>query len=146
MRIMILGSMSFADKMVEAKEMLEQAGHHLMVSSFVANHLGKTHAESEAQALVEKEAGDAMRVDFEKLHHVDAVLALNYTKRGIENYVGGNTLMELGLAHVLHRKIFLLNPVPKIEYYQSEIHAMHPVILYGDLSLIRDEDMSSSVE
>ena len=128
--------MSFADKMLEAKDKLEAADHQVLVSSFVANHIGMTHAQSEAQALVEKANDDAMRVDFAKLHEVDAVLVLNYTKRGIENYVGGNTLMEMGLAHVLERKIFMLNPVPKIDYYQSEIEAMQPIILNGDLNLV----------
>lgn len=42
--------------------------------------------------------------------------------------------MEIGFVHVLNRKIFLLNPVPKVKYYQSEIEAVKPVILNGNLS------------
>lgn len=30
----------------------------------------------------------------------DAILVLNYDKKGIKNYIGGNTLMEMGFAHV----------------------------------------------
>ena len=41
----------------------------------------------------------------------DAVLVLNYDKKGIKNYIGGNTLMEIGFAHVLNQKIFLLKLV-----------------------------------
>ncbi len=133
---MILGSMTFAQQMLEQQQALEQLGHQVMISSFVANHLGKTATESEAQAIAEKATDDAMRVDFAKLHNVDAVLVLNYTKRGIDNYIGGNTLMEMGLAHVLNLKIFLLNPIPTIDYYQSEIEAMNPIVINGDLSLI----------
>lgn len=136
MRLMILGSMTFAQQMLEQQQALEQLGHQVMISSFVANHLGKTATESEAQAIAEKATDDAMRVDFAKLHNVDAVLVLNYTKRGIDNYIGGNTLMEMGLAHVLNLKIFLLNPIPTIDYYQSEIEAMNPIVINGDLSLI----------
>ncbi len=128
---MICGSMSFSDKMLQAKAQLESLGHESMVSSFVQNHVGKNQAESEAIALQEKMNEDAMRVDFEKLKHVDAILVLNYDKRGIPNYIGGNTLLEMGFAHILNRKIFLLNPVPEIPFYKSEIEAMHPVILQG---------------
>ncbi|MFH0873949.1 MAG: hypothetical protein V1846_03915, partial [Candidatus Komeilibacteria bacterium] len=66
----------------------------------------------------------------------DAVLVMNLDKRGIKNYIGGNTLMEIGFAHVLNQKIFLWNSIPKIEYYQSEIEAVKPVIINGDLSKI----------
>lgn len=136
MKLMICGSMSFADKMVEAKQQLESMGHEALVSSFVNSHRGLTAEQSEAQAIKEKHEEDAMRVDFEKLHHVDAILVLNYDKRGVANYIGGNTFLEMGLAHVLNRKIYLLNPIPDIPVYQSEILAMQPVILNGDLTKI----------
>jgi len=136
MRIMICGSMSFADEMLEAKETLEQISHDVLVSGFIANHVGLTHEQSERQVMKEKREDDAMRVDFQKLHHVDAVLVLNFEKRGIPNYIGGNTFLEMGLAHVLGRKIFLANPVPDIPVYRSEIEAMLPIVIGTDYSLI----------
>jgi len=62
---------------------------------------------------------------------------LNYDRKGINNYIGGNTLIEIGYAHILHKKIFLLNPIPEIEFYKSEIEAVRPVILNGDISKIK---------
>ncbi|PIN76615.1 hypothetical protein COV17_01795 [Candidatus Woesearchaeota archaeon CG10_big_fil_rev_8_21_14_0_10_36_11] len=47
--------------------------------------------------------------------------------------------MEIGFAHVLNQKVFLLNPIPEIPYYKSEIEAVKPVILNGDLSKISEE-------
>lgn len=44
--------------------------------------------------------------------------------------------MEIGFAHVLNQKIFLLNPIPDIRFYKTEIEAVKPVILHGDLSKI----------
>jgi len=67
----------------------------------------------------------------------DAVVVLNLDKHGIANYIGGNTFLEIGFAHVLNQKIFLLNPIPDIQFYKTEIEAMKPVILNGDLSLIK---------
>jgi hypothetical protein len=55
---------------------------------------------------------------------------------GIKNYIGGNTLMEMGFAHVLDQKIFLYNPIPEIPYYKSEIEAVKPTVIHGNLSLI----------
>jgi len=56
-------------------------------------------------------------------------------KNGIGNYIGGNTLIEMAFAHVLNKKIFLLNPVPEISY-KDEIIAMQPIILNGNLEKI----------
>ena len=44
--------------------------------------------------------------------------------------------MEIGFAHVLNKKIFMINPIPNIEYYRSEIEAVSPVILEQDLNKI----------
>ncbi len=65
----------------------------------------------------------------------DAILVLNFDKKGIKNYVGGNTLMEIAFAHVNNKKIYLLNPVPDLSY-NDEILAMYDVILNGDLTKI----------
>ena len=65
----------------------------------------------------------------------DAILVLNFDKKGIVNYIGGNTLMEIGFAHVNDKKVFLLNEVPEVSY-TDEILAMYDVILNGDLTKI----------
>ena len=66
----------------------------------------------------------------------DAILVLNLDKKGIQNYIGGNTLMEIGFAHVLNQKIFLYNPIPNIDLYKTEIEAMKPIIINKDLNKI----------
>ena len=45
--------------------------------------------------------------------------------------------MEIGFAHVLNKRIFLLNPIPKIRYYESEIKAVKPIILNGNIEKLR---------
>jgi predicted RNA-binding protein with PUA domain len=42
----------------------------------------------------------------------------------------------MAFAYVLDKKIFLLNPIPKISY-SDEIYAMKPIILNGDLTKIK---------
>ena len=56
-------------------------------------------------------------------------------KNKTKNYVGGNTLIEIGQAYVNNKKIFLLNPIPEVSY-RAEIEAIDPIILNGDLSAI----------
>ncbi len=79
---------------------------------------------------------DLIRDYFEEIKTGDAVLIVNDERKGIANYIGGNSFLEMAFAHVLHKEIFLLNPIPEMGY-SDELIAMQPVILNGDLSLIK---------
>ncbi len=136
MKIGIIGSMQFTDKMLEVKEKLQELGHNAFVTDLHKDMVGKTDDEIERIKLHQKHNMDAIREFWRMMQGADAVLVLNYDKNGIKNYVGGNTLMEIGFAHVLNQKVFMLNPIPEIPYYKSEIEAVKPIILNGDFSKI----------
>jgi nucleoside 2-deoxyribosyltransferase len=138
MKIGIIGSMQFTEKMIEYRDKLIKMGHDAFVTDLYKNLVGKTNEEKEKIKLHNKNNRDAIRVFWKAVQEADAVLVLNFDKNGIRNYIGGNTLMEIGFAHVLNQKIFLLNPIPDIPYYNTEIKAMKPIILNGDLKGIRN--------
>ncbi len=137
MRIGIVGSMQFTEKMLEIRDQLNKMGHDAFVTDLHAALVGKSDNEKEKIKLDQKNNSDAIRVFWRAMQGADAVLVLNYDKKGIKNYIGGNTLMEIGFAHVLNQKIFLLNPIPEIDFYKTEIEAVSPVIINGDLSKIK---------
>ncbi len=128
--------MMFTEKMLEAQQTLERLGHRVFVSGFSHSYVGKTDEEKAVLVLQHKYENDAIREHWEKIKQSDAILVLNYDRKGIANYIGGNTLMEIGFAHVLNKKIFLLNPIPAIDHYHSEIAAIRPTILQGNLLAI----------
>ncbi|MFA5954681.1 MAG: hypothetical protein WC817_04055 [Patescibacteria group bacterium] len=78
---------------------------------------------------------DSIRAYWNVINDCDVVLVANYDKKGIKGYIGGNVFLEMGFAHVLNKKIFLLNNIPKMSY-SDEIKAMQPIVLRGDLSKI----------
>ena len=137
MIIAICSSMAFAQQMINIKKQLESNGHDVHISDFVLDFLGKS--EKEKQELNKKNVleKDAIREFWNKIQKCDAILVLNYDRKGIKNYIGGNTLMEIGFAHVLHKKIFLLHDVPEIPFYKSEIEGVKPTILHDDISKIK---------
>lgn len=128
--------MQHTEKMLEARDTLASLGHDAFMTNLHKDFLGKTDAEKEKVKIHQKNHLDAIREFWKLMQGSDAVLVLNLDKHGIPNYIGGNTLMEIGFAHVLNQKIFLLNPIPEIPYYKSEIEAVKPVIIYGDYSKI----------
>ena len=78
-----------------------------------------------------------MRTHFSRVLAADAILVINHAKKGIEGYIGGNGLMEMGLAFQAKKRIYILNDVlPKHPFYE-EILGMRPVFLHGDLSGLR---------
>ncbi|MFH1326191.1 MAG: hypothetical protein ABIH48_01860 [Candidatus Falkowbacteria bacterium] len=137
MKIAICASMVFSEKQIETKKELEKLGHEVFVSGFINAYVGKDEKEKERLALFDKNEKDAMREFWEKIKKSDTILVLNHDRKEIKNYIGGNTLMEIGFAHVLNQKIFLYNPIPDVPYYKSEIEAVKPVIINGDLNLIK---------
>lgn len=137
MKIGVIGSMQFTEKMIEMKDRLIELGHQAFVTNLASPFVGKTDEEKEEIKLRQKFNQDAIREFWKMMQGADAVIVANYDKHGIENYIGGNTLMEIGFAHVLDQKIFLLNPIPEIPFYKSEIEAVKPVIINGNLALVK---------
>ena len=136
MRIGIIGSMQYTEKMLETRDELKKLGHDAFVTNLAAPFVGKTDDEKERIKIDQKNNQDAIREFWRLMQGADAVLVLNLDKHGIKNYIGGNTLMEIGFAHVLNQKIFLYNSIPEIPYYKSEIEAVQPIIINGDLEKI----------
>lgn len=136
MRIGIVGSMQHIEKMMELRDRLAKMSHDSFLTNLADPFMGKSDEEKERIKIHQKNNKDAIREFWRLMQGADAILVANFDKNGIKNYIGGNTLMEIGFAHVLNQKIFLLNPIPQIPYYKTEIEAVKPVIINGDLSKI----------
>ena len=79
----------------------------------------------------------AIKDHYEKIDWCDAILVINEEKRGIKGYVGGNTLIEIGVAFYLKKQIFIMNDVSSQLSYKQEILGMKPTVLNGNPSLIK---------
>lgn len=137
MKIGVAGSMQHTEKMVAIVKQLEAMGYKAFTSSFANKYLGKTDDEKEVLKLNHKYNHDAIREFWKPMQDADALVVANYDKHGIKNYIGGNAFLEMGFAHVLNQKIYLMNPIPDMPYYGTEIIAMKPIVLNGDLTRIK---------
>ncbi|MFH2019074.1 MAG: hypothetical protein ABII80_00435 [bacterium] len=136
MIITICGSMQFFSEMDTAKKQLETAGHTVYVPIEMNNpKLNEYFMKTDDERITAKIEYDFIREHFHKIESSEAILVLNHDKKGINGYVGGNTFLEMGYAFGIGKKIYLLRPVPKMDYY-TEMVAMQPVVLNGDLTKI----------
>lgn len=136
MKITICGSMSASKQMYEIGNYLTSKGHEVHLPENTEKYaLGAFTEENSHESVANKIHGDLIRGYFDKINNADAVIIANYDKKGIKNYIGGNAFLEAGFAHVLNKKLYFINDIPKIGY-MDELIAMQPVILKGDLDLI----------
>lgn len=147
MKITLCGSLAFIDKMNDLKKQLEEMGHEVKLPpTTVTDDKGNTipvvvlHQQrretKETSGWIWDHKAEAMRNHFDKVAWCDGVIILNETKHSTPHYIGGNTLMEMGLAFYLKKKIYLMNPIPELPYTE-EIIGMRPTVINGNLLLVR---------
>ena len=145
MRIVICGSINFVDDMKRIKEKLEGMGHEVILPASIDKFRINTF--EDAQELKEREdyidgvKANATVKHFDEVKNSDAILIVNVEKHGIKNYIGGATFAEVMFAFYENKKIFFLNPIPtdeRLAFWADELAVVHPVILNGDISLIKD--------
>lgn len=145
MKIVICGSIIFTPKIKEVADYLIEKGYEVelpITSQRIINgELTLEEFENEQKSSEEgasrKIRDDVIRRYYDIIKESDALFVVNLEKKGIANYIGGNTFLEMGFAHVLGKKIYLHNDIPDLSY-TDEIKAMQPIALKGDLSKIKD--------
>ena len=143
MKIYVLGSTTFVYSMVDTRDALINMGldgwiykdYDLLVQGKLPEQ--QELYDSGEKAIIKRQK-DYLRIHYKNILKSDAVLVVNEVKNGIENYIGGNVLIEMGQAYVNDKKIFLLYGTPTNSPYLDEIIAMEPICLNGDLELIKN--------
>lgn len=136
MKIFIICSKQFYNKVPAIKAQIEKAGHVVTMP----NCFDDPDTESRYRVLGHKEhsgwKSTMLKHSMDKIREIDAVLVLNFTKNGMENYIGGATFLEIYDAFRLNKKIYLFNEIPS-GILADEIKGFNPILINGDVSLIR---------
>lgn len=130
--------MRFAVEMLEYQRRLELRGHICLLPHETEKWAaGEFHEEDRLTFMVKRRiAYNLIRRYYEKIAESDAILVLNLTKNDIRHYIGANTFLEMGFAHVLGLRIYLLHQLPDNPFIRDEVEEMQPTILYGNLAHI----------
>lgn len=128
--------MQFHKEMGKVRDDLLARGYKVYVPGELDDlEKNESYMESDEERITAKIEYDFIREHFRRIKKADAILVLNYEKKGIPGYIGGNTFLEMGYAFGLGKKIYLLYPVPDMDY-KTEMHAIQPIILNGELAKI----------
>lgn len=73
---------------------------------------------------------------FREIIKSDAILVANFEKNKIKGYIGGNALMEMTVALLNKKPIFVLNPIDEELGIKEEVYGLNSIFLNGDLRII----------
>lgn len=137
--VTICSSSSFYKQANELQDELEALGFEVLVPNMAtAMKLENNYERKFFQPWLTDPTAYGVKADlihghFDKVAKADSVLILNGEKRGVKNYIGGNVLMEMGLAFHLGIPIFIFYDVPEESSFIEEIRGMLPTLLKGDI-------------
>lgn len=135
MKICICCSLSFTDEVLAIGKKLEALGHEVLLPNGVINRVAD---EADFDAVQVKIDTDVWHTHVNKIRASDAVLVCNFTKNGVQNYIGANSFAEIFVAKYFDKPVFALNPLPDQPYINDEIQAFEIEVVDGDLAKIKE--------
>jgi hypothetical protein len=134
MKILLICSKVFYNKLLDFKESLEKLGHEV----YMPNCWDCPETEAKYRGTTEHSRWKAsmMRRSEETIKNMDAVLVLNYDKNGHKNYIGGATFLEIYEAFRNNKKIFFVNDIPE-GMLKDELIGFNPIIINDQIKLIK---------
>ena len=143
MKIIISGSVEFAQQIKDLSEGLKTLWFETILppttEKILRGELSPEEVTKEKENMNFAEMtikNDAIRKFADLIKSADAILIANFGKHGIKDYIWWWSFLEMGFAHIFHKKIFILNGLPEIRYV-DEIKAMQPIVLNWDLHKIQ---------
>ena len=139
MKVMIVCSTAFYNKVDEVKEKLESMGHTICLPNCYGEEDNWNVANMNDEEM-SKFFNDMFHQSRNKIADVDAIVVLNYSKEKngkiLENYIGASTFLEMYEAFMNNKKIFMMNGYPD-NMLTDEIKGFAPIIINGDLNLVK---------
>lgn len=131
--LVVCGSMQFYAQMKELKARLENIGIQIIIPAN-EDEVIQTLEGDDLDKFKRQVSNAYLRKIRDK--HTLALLIVNEEKRGIKNYIGANTLVEIGMAFSWGKKVFILNDF--YEPLRDELRAWECEALKGDLTNLVD--------
>ena len=136
MKILICCSKYFYSEIKKIVGVLESRGHEISYPNsydepFMEERLKMLGPEDHV-----KWKSMMMWKDEDNIEPQDAIFVLNFEKKGVPNYIGGATFLEIYTAWKMGKKIFFYNPLPNCSF-SDELRGINPILIKGDLSLIK---------
>ena len=130
-KVLLHASLDFKNEMISARKYIESNGKFTVLLPELTRyqHIRDEHGDDETFTKIKN------RLTIQNISLVeqcDCLLIMNLNHRGIQNYIGGNSFLEMIIAFYLKKPIYLLNNIPEGMSYTEEIKSLYPIVI-GDL-------------
>lgn len=129
-KILIHASLDYKQAMLEAKYYIENNSCYCVILPELTRYQHIRDVQGDDQTFT-KIKNRLTKENFQNVEDCDALLILNYSHRGIENYIGGNSFMEMVVAFFLNKPIYLLNDIPEGMTFTEEIKSLFPIVVHS---------------
>ena len=129
MKILIHASLDFKQAMIDAKKYIEENSHHHIMLPELTRYQDIRDVQGDDETFT-RIKNRLTKENFKNVEYCDVLFILNYSHRGIENYVGGNSFMEMVIAFFLKKPIYLLHEIPEDMTITEEIKSLYPTVVH----------------
>lgn len=136
MKIFIICSKAFYDKVMPIKQLLERNNHIITLPNCFDDPKTEMRYQKMGDLEHSKWKASMIKHSEDVINQNDAVLVLNFDKHNQSNYVGGATFLEMYDAFRLGKKIFMYNDMPG-GILTDEIKGFAPIVIKQDIRLIK---------
>jgi len=128
MKVLVHASLDHKDKILAAKDYIEtMTDFTVLLPELVRyQHIRDEQGDDETFTKIKN------KLTLQNISLVEqccCLLILNPNHRGIDNYVGGNSFLEMVIAFYLKKPIFLLNDIPEGMSYSEEMKSLFPTVV-----------------
>ena len=139
MKVLIICSTSFYDRIEDVRKVLVENGHEV----FMPNCYDEPVTNEDNKKMSHEEYVNFFKEMYymsrDKISKVDAILVLNFDKQKegkvYKKYIGASTFLEMYEAFMQNKKIFIYNSYPDNLLY-DEIKGFNPTIINKNLDMI----------
>jgi hypothetical protein len=121
-----LKQLGFSVKIPKTARVMEQSG------DFDVSHYKTWYGDASDY----KKKSALIKAHFEETVSSDAILVINGDKNGYAGYIGGNVVMEMGLAFYFKKPIYIWKAVDERLPLKEEVYGVLPIIIHQDLHAI----------
>lgn len=135
-KILIHASLDFGQDMIRAKKYIEENSDYYVILPELTRYQDIRDVQGDDETFT-RIKNRLTKENLQNVTNCDLLLILNYSHRGIENYIGGNSFMEMVIAFFLKKPIYLLNIIPEGMAYTEEIKSLYPVVVHSLSNLLK---------
>lgn len=132
-QIAVCGSMSFMSEMEKLADGLQAVGHFCFLPIREEEALDWNSLSQDDRLALKRHF---IKSHLHKIQKADGVLLANFTKHGIDGYIGANTLMEAAFSYAFGKPVFALFEIGP-QSCQIEIQSIVTAVLKGDLRQLK---------